>query len=78
MKLDKSIKPILPPRMLRLRNAPACMGMDRNRFNAEVRPSLTVILLGEQGIDFDRFELDAWIDEYISILSRQASAKGEI
>ena len=31
---------LLPlPRILRFRDAPAYLGMDRNRFNAEVRPT---------------------------------------
>jgi len=31
------------------------------------------IPIGEQGIAFDRFELDAWIDDYIAKHGRQAS-----
>ncbi len=38
----------LLPRLIRLRDAPAYLGMDRNRFNAEVRPLLTEIPIGEQ------------------------------
>lgn len=38
--------------------------MDRNRFNAEVRPALTEIPIGRQGIAFDRLELDRWADDY--------------
>ena len=53
-----------PPRLLRLRDAPLYLGMDRNRFNREVRPQLTEIPIGRQGIAFDRLELDAWIDDY--------------
>jgi hypothetical protein len=52
------------PRLIRLRDAPAYLGMDRNRFNAEVRPDLTEIPIGAQGIAFDRLELDAWVDDY--------------
>ncbi len=37
------------PRLLRLRDAPTYLGMDRNRFNSEVRPCLTEIPIGEQG-----------------------------
>ena len=77
MKLGKSSNLILLPRMLRLRDAPTYLGMDRNRFNAEVRPSLTEIPIGEQGIAFDRFELDAWVDEYISAHGRRTSSQGE-
>jgi integrase len=49
---------------MRQRDAPIYLSMDRNRFNGEVSPSLTEIPIGEQGIAFDRFELDAWVDEY--------------
>ena len=47
-------------------------GMDRNRFNAEVRPYLTEIPIGKQGIGFDRLELDAWVDDYKSRNGRPA------
>ena len=48
------------------------LGMDRNRFNAEVRPYLTKIPIGRRGIAFDRLELDAWVDEYKSRNGRPA------
>jgi len=76
MKPDTSGNAALLPRLLRLRDAPAYLGMDRNRFNAEVRPGLTEIPIGEQGVAFDRFELDAWVDEYISQHGRTARSKG--
>ena len=50
------------PRLVRFRDAPYYLGMDRNRFNSEVRPYLTEIPIGSQGIGFDRLELDAWLD----------------
>ena len=53
-------------RLYRLRDAPTYLGMDVNRFNFEVRPYLTEIPIGKQGIAFDRLELDAWVDEYIA------------
>ena len=52
-------------RFLRLRDAPRYLGMDRNRFNNEVRPYLTEFPIGQQGIAFDRLELDAWADNYV-------------
>ena len=64
------------PRILRARAAPDYVGMDRNRFNAEVRPHLTEIPIGIQGIGFDRLELDAWVDDYKSRNGRPARAKG--
>ena len=52
------------PRILRFRDAPRYLGMDRNRFNAEVRPYLTEVPIGRQGVGFDRLELDAWFEDY--------------
>jgi predicted DNA-binding transcriptional regulator AlpA len=54
------------PRLIRYRDAPNYLGMDRNRFDAEVRPSLTEIPIGDRGIAFDRLDLDAWVEEYKS------------
>ena len=65
----------LLPRLLRLRDVPAYLGMDRNRFNAEVRPYLTAIPIGQQGIAFDRLELDAWVDDYVSCNGRPAARR---
>jgi len=52
-------EPILLPRLLRFRDAPRYLGMDRDGFNAEVRPYVTNISIGRQGIAFDQLELDA-------------------
>ena len=49
----------LQPRVVRFRDAPSYLGMDRNRFNAEVRPFLTEVPIGTQGIGFDRLERPA-------------------
>jgi hypothetical protein len=54
------------PRLIRLRDASNYLGMDPNRFNAEVRPYLTEIPIGKQGIGYDRLDLDAWFEEYKS------------
>jgi hypothetical protein len=40
--------------------------MDKNRFNREVRPHVTAIRIGRQGVAFDRIDLDAWADEHKS------------
>jgi hypothetical protein len=66
----------LQPRLLRLRDAPDYLGMDRNRFNAEVRPLLTEAPIGKQGVAFDRLELDRWADEYMSRNGRPGRRKG--
>ena len=52
------------PRLIRLRDAPAYLGMDHNRFNQTVRPCLIEIPIGEQGVAFDRIDLDAWAEDY--------------
>ena len=41
--------PLVQPRIIRFRDAPFYLGMDRNRFNAEVRPYLTEVPIGKQG-----------------------------
>jgi hypothetical protein len=62
----------LQPRIIRFRDAPFYLGMDRNRFNAQVRPYLTEVPIGKQGVGFDRLELDAWLDDYIARNGRPA------
>ena len=64
----------LLPRLIRLRDAAYYLGMDRNRFNAEVRQFLTNIPIGRQGIAFDRLELDAWVEDYVSCNGRRPKA----
>ena len=55
---------VLQPRIVRLKDAASYLGMDKNRFNAEVRPHLIEIPIGTQGIGFDRLDLDSWLDDY--------------
>jgi hypothetical protein len=52
------------PKLIRLKEASLYLGMDKNRFNKEVRPELIEIPIGSQGIAFDRLDLDAWADHY--------------
>src|ERR1700683_962548 len=56
----------LVPRFIRVRDAPTYLGMDKNRFNREVRPLVPAIPIGTQGVAFDRLDLDSWADEYKS------------
>ncbi len=65
------------PRLIRFRDAPNYLGMDRNRFNSEVRPYVTESPIGRQGIAFDRIELDAWVDHYMSCNGRPALKGGK-
>ena len=59
-----------------LRDAPAYLGMDRNRFNADVRPHLTETPIGRQGLAFDRLELDAWADHFGGVRGRLPEKEG--
>src|SRR5271157_5772918 len=61
------------PRFIRLRDAPRYLGMDRNRFSREVRPYVTQIPIGVQGIAFDRLDLDRWADQYKASNGRRPS-----
>ena len=73
----RQLEPITP-RLIRLRDAPRYLGMDRNRFNREVRPRLTEIPIGKQGIAFDRLELDAWVDQYMVRNGRPGQPQGDL
>jgi len=63
------------PRVLRLRDIPKYLGVDINRFNREIRPFLTEIRIGVQGIAFDRLEVDAWWEQYKSRNERPAARR---
>jgi hypothetical protein len=66
----------LLPRFIRLRDAPAYLGMDKNRFNRDVvRPHLCRIPIGRQGVAFDRVDLDTWADDY---KCRNGASRGSI
>lgn len=50
------------------------LGVDRHRFNKEIRPFLTEIPIGIQGIAFDRLDLDVWVDHYKQRSGRLAAS----
>ena len=65
----------LLPRLIRLRDIPRYLGMDRHRFNQEVRPFLIEIPIGIQEIAFDRLDLDKWVDYYKERSGRPSNDK---
>jgi hypothetical protein len=67
----------LLPRLIRLRDAPYFFGMDKNRFNREVRPLLTEIRVGKQGCAFDRLEMEAAAEDYKSRNGRPAAKRSK-
>ena len=54
----------MQPRLIRLKDASRYLGMDKNRFNNEVRPTLPELRIGVQGVAFDRLDLDQWVEQY--------------
>jgi hypothetical protein len=77
MSEQRRVSSHLLPHLIRLREASFYLGMDRNRFNREVRPYLTEIPIGTQGIAFERLELDAWVDHYKSCNGRPGQPRGD-
>ena len=67
----------LLPRLIRLRDAPYFFGMDKNRFNREVRPFLTEIQIGTQGRAFDRLEMEAAAEDYKTRNGRPAAQRSK-
>ena len=47
----------MQPRLIRFRDAPRYLGMDRNRFNAQVRRFVTAVRIGRHGVAFDRLAI---------------------
>jgi hypothetical protein len=68
---------VIVPRLIRLRDAPRYLGMDKNRFNREVRRFLTEIRIGTQGVAFDRLEMEAAADDYKSRNGRSAAERSK-
>jgi len=67
------------PRFIRLRDAAIYLGMERHRFNFEVRSDIAEIPIGKQGIAFDRLDLDTWADHYKRRVSRpKLTERGEL
>jgi len=67
----------IEPRILRLKDAPRYLGMDKNKFNALVRPFVPEFSYGNQSVAFDRLDLDAWVDDYKRRNGRRGKQKGE-
>lgn len=65
----------LQPRIIRAGQAPTYCGMGRELFAEQIRPFVSEIEMGKQGVGFDRLELDAALDEYISRRGRAPAQK---
>ncbi len=62
----------MQPYFIRLRDAPLYLGMDKNLFNVEVRPTVQKVPIGKHGIGFDRHDLDAWAVHYKALHAQPA------
>lgn len=62
-----------PPRVMRPKYASYYLGVDKNRFNTEIRPHLRVIAIGKQGIAFDKVDLDKYVDENMKGVGKPGS-----
>lgn len=51
-------------RLYRRRDAAAYVGASVYTFDRLVRPYLTTVPIGDQGVAFDRLELDAWVEHH--------------
>jgi hypothetical protein len=69
---------VILARLIRLRDAPMYLGMDRNRFARVVRPYLTDIPIGKQGIAFGRLGLDDWVEQYKARNGLPSKLRGEV
>lgn len=65
------------PRIIRMGQAPSYCGMCERVFNRDIRPFVTEIAIGVQGIGFDRFELDEVLEEYKQRYGRPPKALKE-
>lgn len=53
------------PRIIRLGDAPAYCGMGRTKFDQQIRPLIEIEIQDGPGfVAFDRYDLDAAIDQY--------------
>ena len=66
----------IQPRFIRARDAHGYCGMCRTVFNQVLRPYLTEIPIGSQGLAFDRLELDRALEHYKSRNGRPAKQGG--
>ena len=67
----------IEPRIIRAGQAQIYCGMCDRVFNAEIRPYLTEIRIGVQGVGFDRFEMDEVLNDYIDRYGRAPSKAKE-
>ncbi len=68
---------LILPRVIRASDAPAYLGIDKNKFNKIVKPSLVAVHLGEHSIGYDRLDLDRWWEDYKCRYGRSNAEQSE-
>lgn len=61
---------MIQPRVIRAKDAPKYLGVDKNRFYLEIKPRLRPVKMPgakSRAIGYDRLELDAWWEEYKAV-----------
>ena len=67
----------LQPRIIRAGDVMDYCGMSRLIFKEHIKPNLTRIQIGVQGVGYDRFEIDRVLDDYIARYGRAPAVKEE-
>ena len=57
----------MTPKLIRMRDAPAYLGMSLRVFNQTVRPNVREVVVGIQGVAFIRDELDQWAEDFFEL-----------
>ena len=57
----------MTPKLIRMRDAPAYLGMSLRVFNQTVLPNVREVVVGIQGVAFIRDELDQWAEDFFEL-----------
>lgn len=66
LKYETSRRNTTPPKVLRLKDAPSYLGVDKNKFNDSIRPHLKEVKVGIRSVGYDRLDLDKWVEDHKS------------
>ena len=69
---------MIQPRVIRLKDAPAYLGVNMNYFNKHIRPHLPEIRYSVQMVGFDRLDLDSYVNETKDVAASVPQQFGEV
>ena len=64
---NKENSPLIQPFVIRMRDAPAYLGMSPRTFNEMVRPCVREVVFGVQGVAFLRDDLEQWAVDFFDM-----------